>query len=111
MRRLDAILTSPNRLAMSVGRLLRRAAGRRAAKDDMNRIGRLFGLDGEARVEFRDGEFKALSAGDFVRCAVTGQPIPLADLRYWSVELQEAYASAEISFRRRLELRDRKRQR
>ena len=26
-------------------------------------------------------------------CAVSGVPIPLAALRYWSVERQEAYAS------------------
>jgi hypothetical protein len=31
---------------------------------------------------------------------VTGQTIPLTELRYWSVELQEAYATAEISFNR-----------
>jgi hypothetical protein len=31
---------------------------------------------------------------------VTGEPITLADLRYWSVELQEAYASADIAFAR-----------
>jgi len=73
----------------------------------MNRIDRLFGLKGEARVKYLDGEFQVLSAGEFVRCAVTGQPIPLADLRYWSVDLQEAYASAEISFRRYLETRAR----
>ena len=30
----------------------------------------------------------------------TGEPIMLPDLRYWSVELQEAYANAEISFER-----------
>jgi hypothetical protein len=41
-----------------------------------------------------------LTPGDFVRCAVTGEPIPLPDLRYWSVDLQEAYASAEIAFER-----------
>jgi hypothetical protein len=29
----------------------------------------------------------------------------LPDLRYWSVELQEAYANAEISFERFLALR------
>ncbi|MBX9746099.1 MAG: DUF2093 domain-containing protein, partial [Hyphomonadaceae bacterium] len=27
----------------------------------------------------------------FVRCAVTGEKIPLDDLRYWNVDLQEAY--------------------
>ena len=41
-----------------------------------------------------------LNPGDFVRCAVTGEPIALPDLRYWSVELQEAYASAQIAFER-----------
>jgi hypothetical protein len=73
----------------------------------MNRIERLFGLKGEARVRFMDGEFQVLSPGDFVRCAVTGEPIMLADLRYWSVDLQEAYASAEVSLQRYRELRAR----
>ena len=66
----------------------------------MNRFERLLGLKGEARLRFLDGEFQVLTPGDFVRCAVTGEPIMLPDLRYWSVELQEAYASAEISFER-----------
>jgi hypothetical protein len=30
-----------------------------------------------------------------VRCAVTGEPIPLEELRYWSVDRQEAYANAD----------------
>jgi hypothetical protein len=75
----------------------------------MNRIDRLFGLKGEARVKFLDGEFQVLSPGDFVRCAVTGEPILLTELKYWSVELQEAYASAEISLRRYLEMSRRRR--
>jgi hypothetical protein len=33
--------------------------------------------------------------GAFVRCAVTGAEIPLDELKYWSVERQEAYASPE----------------
>ena len=66
----------------------------------MNRFERLFGLKGEARLRYLDGEFQVLTPGDFVRCAVTEQPIALPDLRYWSVELQEAYASAEIAFQR-----------
>jgi len=66
----------------------------------MNRFERLFGLRGEARLRYYDGEFQVVSPGDFVRCAVTGGPIALTDLRYWNVELQEAYASAEISFQR-----------
>jgi hypothetical protein len=38
--------------------------------------------------------------GVFVRCAVTGAEIPLEELRYWSVDLQEAYASPEAVQRR-----------
>jgi hypothetical protein len=38
-----------------------------------------------------------LSAGDHVRCAATGQPILLEELRYWSVARQEAYATAQAS--------------
>jgi hypothetical protein len=38
--------------------------------------------------------------GAFVRCAVTGLPIPLEELRYWSVELQEAYVSPEAVLQR-----------
>ena len=51
----------------------------------------------EARVHYMAGTFRLLSAGDHVVCAVTGQPIPLDELRYWSVARQEAYASAEAS--------------
>jgi hypothetical protein len=73
----------------------------------MNRFERLFGLKGEARLRYLDGEFQVLTPGDFVRCAVTGEPIALPDLRYWSVDLQEAYASAEISFKRHREVQAR----
>lgn len=70
----------------------------------MNKFERLFGLKGEARVAFLHGEFRVEQPGDFVVCAVTGKQIALADLRYWSVELQEAYVSAEASLQRHLEL-------
>ena len=72
----------------------------------MNWIDRFFGLRGEAKVKFLNGEFQVLSPGDFVRCAVTGEPIMLPDLRYWSVELQEAYATTEVSMQRYLQMRD-----
>jgi hypothetical protein len=74
----------------------------------MNRFERLFGLKGEARVAYMHGEFRVEQPGDFVICAVTGKPIAIADLRYWSVELQEAYSSAEASLQRHLELRPRR---
>lgn len=71
----------------------------------MNRFEKLFGAHGEARVRFLDGEFQVTSPGEYVRCAVTGEHIPLQDLRYWSVELQEAYATPEASLKRYRELR------
>jgi len=74
----------------------------------MNQFDRMFGLKGEAKVRFSDGEYHIVSPGDFVRCAVTGDPIALAELRYWNVELQEAYASAEISMQRIRELKARR---
>lgn len=46
--------------------------------------------------------FRVIKTGRFVTCAVTGQPIALQDLRYWSVERQEAYASPEVATRRLL---------
>jgi hypothetical protein len=73
----------------------------------MNRFERLFGLKGEARISYLHGEYRVEQPGDFVLCAVTGKPIAMADLRYWSVELQEAYASAEASLQRHLQLRRR----
>lgn len=91
--------------------LVRPVCSRRAAESGtrncMNRFEKLLGLKGEARLRYLDGEFQVLSPGDFVRCAVTGQTIMLPELRYWSVELQEPYASAEISFERYLAVKGR----
>jgi hypothetical protein len=52
-----------------------------------------------ARLHYMAGTFRVLSPGDHVTCAVTGEPIMLEDLRYWSVARQEAYATAEASVR------------
>ena len=71
----------------------------------MNRIDKLFGLKGEARLRYMHGEYQVLTPGDFVRCAVSGQIVMLNDLRYWNVELQEPYATAESSMKRYIELR------
>jgi hypothetical protein len=69
----------------------------------MNRMSPIVPFAREARVKYLDADYQVLSEGDFVRCGVTGQPIRLDELRYWSVSRQEAYASAEAAFRRRLE--------
>jgi hypothetical protein len=70
----------------------------------MNRIEKFFALRSEAKVRYLDGEYQVMSPGDFVRCAVSGQVIPLDELRYWNVARQEPYASAEIALRRHIEL-------
>src|SRR3954462_6364096 len=53
-------------------------------------------MAGEAEVKFLDGDFRIVRPGAFVRCAITGVPIPLEELKYWSVDLQEAYSSPEV---------------
>lgn len=58
---------------------------------------------GEAKVEFLDGDFRILRPGAYVRCAVTGEAIPLDELRYWSVDHQEAYANPAASTKRECE--------
>ena len=52
-----------------------------------------------ARLHYMANNFRMLTAGDHVVCAVTGQAIALEDLRYWSVVKQEPYVSAEASAR------------
>lgn len=41
--------------------------------------------------------FRVVRPGHFVICAVSGAHVPLEVLRYWSVDRQEPYASAELS--------------
>lgn len=52
----------------------------------------------EAKLRYLDADFQVLREGDFVRCGATGDAIALASLRYWSVERQIAYRSAEVAF-------------
>ena len=66
----------------------------------MNRFDRRPADAGEAKVEFLDGDFRILRPGAYVRCAVTGIPIPLEELKYWSVDRQEAYANPEAVLKR-----------
>ena len=66
----------------------------------MNRFERNLRFKGEAKIRYLDGELQVITPGEFVRCAVTSRAIPLDELRYWSVELQEAYADAASSLKR-----------
>ncbi|MGN6143275.1 MAG: DUF2093 domain-containing protein [Mesorhizobium sp.] len=56
----------------------------------------------EAGIRYLDGDFQVTSPGAFVRCAVTGESIPLDELRYWSVARQEPYVSAAVSLDREI---------
>ncbi|NIK89311.1 hypothetical protein FHS83_002629 [Rhizomicrobium palustre] len=59
-----------------------------------------FRPEGEAQLEYQDGEYRVIKAGTFVTCAVSGMRIPIESLRYWSAELQEAYATADLALKR-----------
>ncbi len=66
----------------------------------MNKMEREVRPEGLAELEYLDGEYRVVKAGSFVICAVTGVQIPLYALRYWNVELQEAYATAAAALKR-----------
>jgi hypothetical protein len=55
---------------------------------------------GEARIQYLDGDYKVTTQGSYVVCAVTGLQIPVDELRYWSVERQEAYIDAAAALKR-----------
>ena len=63
---------------------------------------------GKAELVYGDGEFHVVKSGAYVVCAVSGKRISLEDLRYWNVDLQEAYATPDISLRRHQETKPRK---
>jgi|TARA_B100000749_G_C18047980_1_gene310163 hypothetical protein len=48
-----------------------------------------------AQLRYGPNTFEVLKNGDHVICAVSGKKIPLENLTYWNVELQEAYFSAK----------------
>lgn len=52
---------------------------------------------GEAILKYLDSSYEVVVEGDFVICSISGARVPLAALRYWSVDRQEAYASAELA--------------
>jgi hypothetical protein len=60
--------------------------------------------EGAAQIHYGSPELTILRPGRFVRCAVTGDPITLEELRYWSVELQEPYVDATAANIRWLQL-------
>jgi len=53
--------------------------------------------DRPARLHYMANGFRVLAPGDHVVCAVSGRRILLAELRYWSVTGQQAFATSEIA--------------
>tara|TARA_B100001250_G_scaffold405364_1_gene422740 strand:- start:808 stop:1008 length:201 start_codon:yes stop_codon:yes gene_type:complete len=47
----------------------------------------------KAKLIYKNNSFDIVEEGNFVICAISGKEIPLEDLSYWNVELQEAYFS------------------
>lgn len=58
--------------------------------------------DAAATLEYQHNGFQVLKSGTHVICAVSAREVPLEELRYWSVDRQEAYASAELATQRLL---------
>jgi hypothetical protein len=69
-------------------------AGSRVGRSESLTVLNKFGPSGhgEAQVQYLDGDFRVISPGTYVRCAITDVRIPLDELKYWSVDLQEAYS-------------------
>ena len=47
----------------------------------------------KAKLKYLANTFEIIERGDYVECAVSKKKIPLENLNYWNVELQEAYFS------------------
>jgi|TARA_B110000438_G_scaffold241444_1_gene240552 hypothetical protein len=46
-----------------------------------------------AKLKYTTNSFDIIEEGDHVICAVSNKKIPIKNLNYWNVELQEAYFS------------------
>ena len=46
-----------------------------------------------AKIKYLPNNYQIIQDGDHVICAISGKKIPLDNLTYWNVELQEPYFS------------------
>ena len=58
----------------------------------------------KAKLKFHPNSFEIVEEGDHVICAVSGKNIPIKQLSYWNVELQEPYYSYVEASQKREEL-------
>ena len=42
-----------------------------------------------AEIVLEHGQFKFTKLGDYVECSISNQKIPIDELKYWNVDLQE----------------------
>lgn len=63
-------------------------------------------LEEIAEIVLEHGQFRIKKRGDYVECSITKEKIPLQELKYWNVDLQEVYASPAIAMQRYKELND-----
>ena len=53
--------------------------------------------DRPARLHYMANGFRVLSPGEHVVCAASGARIALEELRYWSTDSQQAFATAQLA--------------
>ena len=57
-----------------------------------------------AKIKYLPNNYKVIDDGDHVICAVSGKKIPLIELTYWNVELQEPYFSYKEAYQKKEKL-------
>ena len=55
----------------------------------------------KAKLHYKHNSFDIIEEGSFVVCAISGKEIPIENLSYWNVELQEPYYSYKEAFKKR----------
>ena len=62
----------------------------------------------KAKLKYKANSFEVINEGDHVICAVSKREIPLENLNYWNVDLQEAYFSPKEVQKRFPEIKNKK---
>ena len=59
-----------------------------------------------AEIRLEHQYFNFVKNGDHVLCSITQKIIPIEELKYWNVDLQEVYASPEVALKRSKEINE-----
>ena len=54
-----------------------------------------------AKIKYLPNNFEIIENGDHVICSISGKKIPIENLSYWNVELQEPYFSYKEASQKR----------